>query len=107
MDTTNYTVPTASKTGGSSCHGGNNASGSWFSRRRGLVLGGGAIAAVLALAVSRHWLAAAELLPLLYLAPCALMMLMCMKGMNHGTQSGGSQTASPPDASSGTGSAVG
>jgi hypothetical protein len=40
----------------------------------------------IALALTQHWLAVAELGPLLFLLPCALMMFMCMKGMNHGQQ---------------------
>lgn len=85
-----YTAPTSSTGNGSSCP----TSGNWFSRRRAWILGGGVVAAILALAVSQHWLAAADLTVLLFLAPCALMMLMCMKGMNHGQQTAGNQ-ASP------------
>jgi len=53
-----------------------------------LVFGGGAIVAGTALALSQHWLIVAELTPLLFALPCVVMMFMCMKGMNHGRQTG-------------------
>jgi hypothetical protein len=37
--------------------------------------------------LSQHWLTVADLVPLLYVLPCAVMMFMCMKGsMNNGQQ---------------------
>ena len=86
METTNRLVATPAAAGSSSCHGASQGSGSWFGRRRGLILGGGAIVAGVALALSQHWLTAGELTPLLFLLPCAVMMFMCIKGMNHGQQ---------------------
>jgi hypothetical protein len=70
----------------SSCHGANQGASGWISRRRGLVFGGAAIAAATVVALTRHWLTFVELEPLLFVLPCAAMMLMCMKGMNHGEQ---------------------
>jgi hypothetical protein len=48
---------------------------------RGLILG--ALVAGLGIFAGWLWLGAAALLPVLYSLPCAVMMLMCMKG--HGT----------------------
>jgi hypothetical protein len=58
----------------------------WISRRRGLVFGAVAVVAATAVALTRHWFTIGELEPLLFVLPCAAMMLMCMKGMNHGEQ---------------------
>jgi hypothetical protein len=88
VETTNRLITTPAAAGSSSCQGASQSSGSWLGRRRGLVFGGGAIAAGAALALSQHWLTVASLAPLLFLLPCAVMMLMCMKGMNHGQQTG-------------------
>jgi hypothetical protein len=97
VETTNHLVATSAVTGSSSCHGGSQGSRSWLNRRRGLVFGGGASAAGVALALSQQWLTVAELTPLLFLLPCAVMMLMCMKGMNHGQQTGGTQASAGTD----------
>ena len=88
MATTNdqLTTPTVD---GSSCH----SSPSWLSRRRGLVVGAAVAAAAIALALSQHWLAIANLVPLLVVLPCAVMMLSCMKGMNRGQQTNTAQTS--------------
>lgn len=43
-------------------------------------------AAGLGFALGHSWLALADLAPLLYVAPCAAMMFMCMKGMNRSEQ---------------------
>jgi hypothetical protein len=102
MEATNHLITTPAAAKGSSCHGTHQGSGSWFSRRRGLVFGGGAIVALTALALSQHWLAVAQLLPLLYLLPCAAMMFMCMKGMNHGPQAGGTQAPTSAETPVGT-----
>jgi hypothetical protein len=65
----------------------------WFGR--GLVIAAAVttVAAVGALALGQRWLAVANLLPLLYVLPCAAMMFMCMKGMSHGRQTATPQTA--------------
>ncbi len=73
------TTPTVD---GSSCH----SSPGWLSRRRGLVVGAAVAAAAIALALSQHLLAIANLVPLLVVLPCAVMMFTCMKGMNRGQQ---------------------
>jgi hypothetical protein len=86
METTKYLTTTSAVAEGSYCHGAHHGSGNRRSRRSGLVFGGGAIVAAVALALSQHWLTVAELTPLLFLLPCAVMMFMCMKGMNHGQQ---------------------
>jgi len=62
-----------------------------FSGRRGLVVGAALAAAATALALGQHWLAVADLLPLLFVLPCALMMFHCMKGMKRGAQTDGAQ----------------
>jgi hypothetical protein len=97
METTNrlFTAPAAA--GNASCHDASQGLGSWLSRRRGLVFGGGAIVAGTALALSQHWLAVAELTPLLFVLPCAVMMFMCMKGMNHGQQTSAAPASAGAD----------
>ena len=78
----------------------------WLSGRRGLVVGAAIAAATAALALGQHWLVVADLVPLLFVLPCAMMMLHCMKGMKgmkRETQTDGAQTplqnASNPPAS--------
>ena len=95
METTNHLITTAA--GSSSCHSTGQGSGSWLSRRRGLVFGGAAIVAGIVLALNQHWLAIAALTPLLFLLPCAVMMFMCMKGMNHGQQTRAAPTSAGAD----------
>src|SRR5260370_27380446 len=107
METTNHLVTTPATTGSSSCHGDARDSGGWLSHWRGLVFGGGAIVAALALALNQHWLTVADLPLLLFLLPCAVMMLHCMKGMNHGQQTAGAQAAPDTDKPAGTGAALG
>ena len=80
------TNPTASN---SSCHRTGQSSHGWLGGQRGLIIAGLVAAAATALALSQHWLAAADLVPLLFVLPCAAMMLMCMKG-NHGEQTNAS-----------------
>ena len=53
-----------------------------------------------ALALSQHWLAIADLVPLLAVLPCAVMMFHCMKGMNHGQQTDTVQASLQNEASS-------
>jgi hypothetical protein len=85
MGTTNGQATTPA-TGGSSCHGAGQGSPGWLSGSRGLVVGVAAAAAAIALALSQHWLAIADLAPLLVVLPCAVMMFTCTKGMNRGQQ---------------------
>jgi hypothetical protein len=56
-----------------------------------------AIAAALALAAGKHWLAIADLVPLLFVLPCAVMMFKCMKDTNRGPQTGTTEAAAPSD----------
>jgi hypothetical protein len=82
---------------GSFCHSTGQGLSGWFSR--GLVIAAAValVAATGALAVGQHWVAAASLLPLLYLLPCATMMFMCMRGLSHVQQAGAAQTSSRND----------
>jgi hypothetical protein len=73
----------------------------WLSGRRGIVVLTAGTAAVAMLAVGGHWIAAADLVPLLFLLPCAAMMFMCMRGMARDGQTGAA-TASVRSATSGT-----
>jgi DUF2933 family protein len=91
------TIPAAA--GRSSCSGTSHGSGNWPGRRRGLVLGGAVIMAATALALTRHWITVAELAPLLFLLPCAVMMFMCMKGMNHSQQTSAAPAPTSADTS--------
>jgi hypothetical protein len=45
----------------------------------------------------QHWLAIADLVPLLFVLPCAVMMLKCMKGTNRGPQTRTAQASAPSD----------
>jgi len=49
------------------------------------------------LALWQHWLAIADLVPLLFVLPCAAMMFMCLKGMNHGQQADTVQPSAPKE----------
>lgn len=93
METTTHPIATSVPARASSCHGASQASGSWLSRRRSLLIGSGVVVAGIALALSHHWLAAAALAPLLYLLPCFALMYICMKGMNHGEQASSAPAA--------------
>lgn len=67
------------------------------SRRTLWIIAGVAVAGLTVLALGANWIAFATLVPLLYVLPCAAMMVMCMKGMNHG-QTGNRDAASPSPA---------
>jgi len=56
------------------------------------------VAAAAALALGQRWVAVADLVPLLYVLPCAAMMFVCMKGMSHGQQTDTSQNSTRNDA---------
>src|SRR5260370_26492348 len=86
--------------GGCSGHGAGQGSHGWLSGRRGLVLGLAAGAAAIALALSQHWFAIADLVPLLAVLPCAAMMFHCMKGMNRGQQTDTAQASLQNEATS-------
>jgi hypothetical protein len=102
METTNHLITTPAASGSSSYHSTDQGSGSWLSRRRGLVLGGAVIVAGIAFALSQHWLAVAALTPLLFLLPCVVMMFMCMKGMNHGQQTSAAPVSAGVDTATST-----
>ena len=78
------TTPAARGTG--------QASPGWLSGR-GKLVGVAAAAAAIALALSQHWLAIADLVPLLAVLPCAVMMFHCVKGMNRGQQTDTAQAS--------------
>jgi hypothetical protein len=84
METKNHLISPSATTGSASCHGSSQGSGNWFSRRRGLVLGVGAVLIGVAVALNQHWVALAALAPLLFVLPCAVMLIVCMKAMGHG-----------------------
>jgi hypothetical protein len=107
METTNDLITTPATAGSSSCHGVSRASGGWLSDWRVLIFGGGAIVVAVALALGQHWLSMAALPLLLVLVPCAVMMFMCMKGMNHGQQTGEAQVSVNPEKSTGTDATLG
>ena len=95
MGTTNTNVTTPAA-GGSSCHDTGQGAGGWLGGRRRIVVAVAVIAAAtIALALGQHWIAATNLVSLLFLLPCAAMMFMCMKG-NHGQQ-----TSTPPASTQG------
>jgi len=71
------------------------ASRSWLNRRVMIVLGLAVVVGLTALGLGQNWLTVAGLLPLLYVLPCAALMFMCMKGMNHSPQAGSTPASSP------------
>jgi hypothetical protein len=84
MEMKNSLITPSATSGNASCHGSGQGSGNWFSRRRGLVLGVGAVIIGVAVALNQHWVALAALAPLLFVLPCAVMLIVCMKGMGQG-----------------------
>jgi hypothetical protein len=44
----------------------------------------------------------ADLAPLLFILPCAVMMFICMKGMNHGQQNDSAQASDRNETSTAT-----
>jgi hypothetical protein len=60
--------------------------------RRGVVIAVAVTAAATALALGQHWFLVANLPPLLFILPCFVMMLMCMKGMSRGQRTDTPQT---------------
>ena len=86
---------TAPAGSGSSCHAAKQGSPSRRLRSRGLIIAAALTAGVVVLAVWQRWLTLAELTPLLFAVPCAVMMFMCMKGMNHGQSGDAAQAPTP------------
>jgi len=88
--------PAAAPAGsGSSCHAAKQGSPPGRFGRRGVVIATALAAGGAVLAVWQHWLTLAELTPLLFTLPCAVMMFMCMKGMNHGQSGDAAQAPTP------------
>ena len=69
----------------------------WLSGRRGLVIALAVAAAAIAIAADQHWLAIADLVPLLFVLPCAVMMLKCIKGTNGRERTGTTQASAASD----------
>jgi len=101
METTNGRAIISAADSSSSHRAGRGTPG-WLGLPRGLVIAVALIAVVGALALGQHWLAVAGLVPLLFVLPCALMMFMCMKGMNHGKQMDPAQTSATNEAPTAT-----
>ena len=89
---------------GASCGMSGSPSLSWVAKRRGWVVLGSAAVVGTGLALGEGWVTVAGLAPLLYTAPCAIMMLFCMKGMSGGTQAtqNAASTPVPPVAADAT-----
>jgi hypothetical protein len=68
----------------------------WLSKPRGVVIAL-AVASALVIALAQHWLAITDLVPLLFVLPCAAMMLRCMKGMNRGPQTDTTEATAQSD----------
>ncbi len=64
----------------------NYFSRSGLRRPRSLLIAGAVTAATAALAVSQGWITTANLLSLVFVLPCAAMMLRCTKHANSGPQ---------------------
>ncbi len=58
----------------------------WVAKHRGWVVLGSAAVAGTGVALGEGWVTVAGLAPLLYAAPCAVMMMYCMKGMGGKSQ---------------------
>lgn len=74
-------------------HGSVQALWAWLGSRQGLIVTA-LVLAIPAIVLGWHWLGAAAMIQLLFILPCAGMMLMCMKGMGHGQQDAGKQDQS-------------
>lgn len=92
MEKTNGLITIPPATGGSSCRGAAHGSRTWLGGWRGWAIAGVVITAGISLALSQHWLAIANLVPLVFVLPCMAMMFICMKGMNHGQQTDSTTT---------------
>jgi hypothetical protein len=93
---TTSTQVTTSAAASSFCHSTGRGGTHWLGRWRGLAVAGAIAAAVVGLALSQHWLAAADLVLVLFILPCAAMMFMCMRGDR------GQQTNTLPASAQGT-----
>jgi hypothetical protein len=68
----------------------------WLSRPRGFVIAAAAGSAA-AIALGQHWLAVADVLPLLFVLPCAAMMFRCMSIKNSSPQTDTTQASAQSD----------
>ena len=91
MQTTNTAI-TIAATDNTSSYGTAKITPAWVGR--GLIVAAVAALCATALALGYHWIAAADLLTLLYVLPGAAMMLMCMKG-HHGRATRGAPASGP------------
>jgi hypothetical protein len=85
METTNVQVTTPAVT-------------RWFSGRHDLVIAMAVAAAAVDIAAHQHWLAIADLVPPLFVLPCAVMMFKCIKGTDRGPQAAATQASAPSEA---------
>ena len=86
------------------CQSSGSLSPGWLIKHRGWIIAGAAAVAGTGVALGEGWVTIAGLAPLLYSAPCAVMMLFCMKGMSRGMQTTQEQTETPvPPANPGDG----
>lgn len=82
--TTTGTLTTVGAIAGASPDAATRRPAFWARRHRKVLIAGAIATAVVALAVSQDWIAAANLPSLLLALPCTLMMLICMSGMHGG-----------------------
>jgi hypothetical protein len=74
-----------------------SAASRWLSRPCGFVIAL-AVASAALIALGQHWLAIADLVPLLLVLPCAAMIFKCKKGVSRGPQTGISTQSDTPTA---------
>ena len=72
----------------------------WLSGRRGLGVGAAIAAASAALALGQHWLAVADLVPLLFVLPCAVTVNSCRRWSSRSRCSPQAATSPPTTATS-------
>jgi len=72
----------------------------WLAQWRGVAIAAAA-SGVAVLAFWRHWLVAADLVPLFFALACVAMMFMCTVGMNRGQQNDTAQDSTPKETTTG------
>lgn len=88
-------VEPAGKSAGCGMCGPGPLSRGWVAKRRSWIVLGALAVAGTGVALGEGWVTVAALAPILYILPCAVMMLFCMKGINRGTQAQQEQAAPP------------
>ena len=73
---------------------------SWLAQWRGVAIAAAAFG-VAVLAFWRHWLVAADLVPLFFALACVAMMFMCTVGLNRGQQNDTAQDSTPKETTTG------